>query len=88
MEKITLTQEEYTQEQCNKAKILEMFLNSSLKWYERPVVSIVLVISSLLPLSASMFLFRCPGRVLAQNPKLRMAKELTKLHSEVLEKGK
>lgn len=35
MEKITLTQEEYTQEQCNKAKILEMFLNSSLKWYER-----------------------------------------------------
>ena len=29
MEKITLTQEEYTQEQCNKAKILEMFLNSS-----------------------------------------------------------
>ena len=52
------------------------------------MVSIVLVISSLLPLSASMFLFRCAGRVLAQNPKLRMAKELTKLHSEVLEKGK
>ena len=63
-------------------------MNSSLKWYERPVVSIVLVISSLLSAFCIDVFISVRRSSVSQNPKLRMAKELTKLHSEVLEKGK
>jgi len=79
---------ENIRKQSLKSANYRRMFESAAKWYEKAIVWIVVLVSTILPLRLALKLYLFSAGIISKNPKHRYARETLKATNDIINKSK